>query len=339
MNLHPLKNLVADAIGTFIDLDAQILRKAENYILCFHRIVSTEEAAQHCLHHSMWASPKTFENVINWLQNIGEIVSLDQMMAEVTTPNSKPKFCLTFDDGWIDNYTIAFPLLRKYRLPATIFLATDAINTGNLFWADEFIEKTHLLFNGINQKAISTWLATQLPEPLDYANQTGSELLNSILEVFKRLEEVDRQKTILAFYAEFGITAEKIRGQLMDWSQIREMSAHYIDFQSHTHTHKIFVRIPEQEMLDELQLSKRIIEENLEKPCIHFCYPNARYELDKVHAVGEAGYRYGYKIDNEPLRQPFNPYLVPRILVCENYLRNLNYFKLRLLGLPVYRVR
>ena len=44
---------------------------------------------------------------------------------------------ITFDDGYKDNYLYAYPILKKHRIPATIFLATGHIDTGKLFWWDK----------------------------------------------------------------------------------------------------------------------------------------------------------------------------------------------------------
>ena len=44
--------------------------------------------------------------------------------------------CITFDDGYRDNLTVAAPILEKYRLPATLFLATGYVERGETQWSD-----------------------------------------------------------------------------------------------------------------------------------------------------------------------------------------------------------
>jgi len=338
MNAQAIKEIVSQILDTGPGLDALIRLRRQRYIMCYHRVVSPAYAAQHNLHHSMWVSPETFARQLQWMQKIGDIVSLDTIMDE-HAPQNKPWFCLTFDDGWLDNYEYAFPVMKSCSVQATIFVVSDAINTGNLFWVDEFIEKTLASFAEANLQQILSWAKSRLAMRDETLAKPFSELLNTVIEALKELSTDTRRAAILDFYALFHIDPAPIKGRLMNWEQMREMQGAGFDFQSHTHTHEIFSRITPDMMRFELSESKAQIESQLGNSCQHFCYPNARYNPDYSHLIGEAGYRFGYKIDNEPLRFPVDRFLVPRMLVCENYSRVPGYLKLRLLGAPIYHQR
>lgn len=338
MNTQRIKEQAANLISLCTDLDTRIRSTPKRYILCLHRVMTETEVRAQSIHHSMWVSPETLDNLLQWTQRIGEIVSLDEIM-DFSKTHDKPIFCITFDDGWLDNYTLAFPILKKHNAPATIFVVTDAITTGNLFWVDEFVQKAAHLFHAPNA-ALLAWISehTKIIAPKK-SSAADKELMNNVIEALKTLSDSARVATLASFYKTFAIDPQPITGKLMDWSQVQAMAEAGISFQSHTHTHKILVDVDDGTMLYELTESKRIIEEKLDAHCDHFCFPNARFENDKAFLVGQAGYRFGFKIDNEPVTQASHPYLAPRMLVCENYAKNLNYFKLKLLGLPIYNRR
>lgn len=338
MKAQRLKEFVADAIGGCIDLDARVIASTKRYIFCLHRIMTEAEAQTENVHHSMWVSPNTLDRLISWAQVTGRVVSLDEIM-DFDKPNEVPLFAITFDDGWLDNYTQAFPILMKHAVPSTIFIVTQAITTGNLFWVDELIAKARHLFETPINRSLMTWITEHINITASMRKPGGNELMNYVIEALKELPEESRKGALTNLYDIFEIDPEPIKGKLMDWNQVEDMSKAGVSFQSHTHTHRILVNVDDDTMLHELSESKRVIEEMLGKECDQFCYPNARFQANQAFLVGKAGYRFGFKIDNEPLASNVNPFLIPRMLVCENYARNLNYLKLKLLGLPIYNRR
>lgn len=81
---------------------------------------------------SSYVLPQELDRQLAWLvQNGYEIVSLSQLVEAIEHqgPISPKWIAVTFDDGYADNYHHAYPILRKYKVPATIFLITGKINT------------------------------------------------------------------------------------------------------------------------------------------------------------------------------------------------------------------
>src|SRR5437899_12359222 len=89
----------------------------------------------------MVVTPATFDRQLTFLKERFDIVPLSALLADIgiAQPPARPRCVVTFDDGWRDNYDLAFPILRRHRIPATVFLTTDFIGTDRAFWHTELI--------------------------------------------------------------------------------------------------------------------------------------------------------------------------------------------------------
>jgi len=127
-----------------------------------------------------------------------------------------------------------------------------------------------------------------------------------------------------------------VKDSILSWDEIVEMNNYGIRVGSHTRTHAILKYCDDKMTLNELIISKKILEEKLKKPISMFCYPNARYKNTDGHLLEKAGYMYGFRLHNLPLKKNFSRYFIPRILVNEKICEDLSYFKFKLLGIPQY---
>jgi peptidoglycan/xylan/chitin deacetylase (PgdA/CDA1 family) len=100
-------------------------------VLMYHRIAESES--------DVWeiaVSPERFEQHLKVLQKMGNTVHLQQLASSINSHHlPKNSIAITFDDGYIDNFKIAKPLLEKYGLPATFFITSS--NNEKEFWWDE----------------------------------------------------------------------------------------------------------------------------------------------------------------------------------------------------------
>ena len=98
-------------------------------VLCYHRIVQELNPS---FPSGMETGVNTFKKQLEYLSKNYKVISyqtfIDYLKQKIPLPSCN--LCLlTFDDGWKETYTHAFPLLKKYRLPAIIFLPTSCIGT------------------------------------------------------------------------------------------------------------------------------------------------------------------------------------------------------------------
>ena len=105
-------------------------------VLTYHRVLSARTPSS-AIDPGMFVTGPTFERHLALLTQSYTLVTIDQMgrwLAGDATFD-RPPCALTFDDGWRDNYEVAFPILQRYGAPATVFLITGAIGSpGMLDW-------------------------------------------------------------------------------------------------------------------------------------------------------------------------------------------------------------
>ncbi len=119
-------------------------------VLTFHRVRPDGEAAAGRPLRALETPVSDFRRLLVWLRARYEPLALADWLAREAPP-ARAAFAVTFDDGWADNYHHAFPVLRDLGIPATIFLATGAVEDRTPFWwqrpglADAEIERLKAL--------------------------------------------------------------------------------------------------------------------------------------------------------------------------------------------------
>ncbi len=159
---------------------------------------------------------------------------------------------VTFDDGYRDNYTNAFPVLRDLSLPATIFLTTDSLDQNALLWHDRVFDAFH---------------RTRKPE--------ARPPLAAVLARLRRSSPEERDLEIERLLAELEIEPGVPGGwEKLTWDQVREMASQRISFGAHTIDHPILTFVSEEEARRQIRESKKRIEAELSGPVTTFAYPN-----------------------------------------------------------------
>lgn len=329
--------MAATIMGRVLPLEYIFKISRNRYILAYHRVLPAEIAHQFRMQESIWISVDTFIDDINWMRNHGDIVDLDTIL-DFSFSSDKPLFSLTFDDGWIDNYEYAFPVLKQHKLPATIFLVTNAIETGQLFWVEDFLYKVAQISESRPAEIISNKLSAFYPK-LDVTKPIVADtiqLAEGLVELIKPIPKSERKVLLNDLYQDLEIDSIPINDQILQWSNILEMSENGIEFGSHTHTHEILQYSENSVIENELKISNDIIAEKTGKPVKYFCYPNARYREDNAKLLKQAGYEYAFRMHNLCLKENENNYFIPRYIMNEMTSKNKRYLLCKLLNFPRY---
>lgn len=259
------------------------VRKAKYVVLTYHR-VGTRGIPLYCT-LSRWL----FEEQMRYLAGNCRVISVRQMVAELEKPqNSGQAVSITFDDGYLGTYREAYPILRKYNLPATVYLPAAAIETGNILWYDR-------IFLGF-QKAPSK-LTVDLNRPQTYALATFAERIEAATAVVTYLRsrpDGERQQWCKDFESRVPLSASDTCGAMVTWEQVREMQRGGVDFGAHTMTHPVVSRLHPEELRREVAESKWLIEQRLRAPIETFAFPFGK-ALDCGEGVSQVLATYGFR--------------------------------------------
>ena len=266
-----LRRLIANAYyvsGNYLNrLNGKVL------ILAYHRVLSDAELDEYYVQPGMYVHKDVFEEHMRFLKSNFVILSFHALLElwDKKAVEEDKRYCvITFDDGWLDNYTYAYPILKKYGVPATIFLATSFIGTDEWFWPEKVI---YVLSHCESQAE-----RDRIFNKLDIYESD----IDKIIEGCKRLREEDLKILINELESCFEFPRKRM---LLNWDEVKEMSANSISFGSHSHTHKILTRYPVDIVKQDVRRSKNMLMGKSINFIPVFCYPNGNNCREVVEIV------------------------------------------------------
>jgi peptidoglycan/xylan/chitin deacetylase (PgdA/CDA1 family) len=291
-------------------------------VINYHRIEDINQPGFDSFIPNISAEPITFAQQLDYVARWFNVVSIKDVVNWLNGKGSLPPYAtlITFDDGYLDNYTQAYPILRQHNFPAVIFLTTGHIDTDTPFHWDlaaySFYHTSHdhILFPDGKEQ---TWMNTVQRD----------QVCQAWIESMKTLPDDEKRVWVDRLPEQMGISIPQnyFRNLMMNWDQIREMQAGGIDFGGHTINHPILSRISLKQAQLEIEGSKARIEKELGQPIFSFAYPNgmsADLNLEIQNLVAQAGYQAAFTLETgpSPLREVRNnPYAIRRIFISRRH--------------------
>jgi peptidoglycan/xylan/chitin deacetylase (PgdA/CDA1 family) len=248
-----------------------------------------------------------FERQVEWLSRHRKILSEDDLLEAIQKRKLPDERCsmITFDDGYRDNYDLALPILKRYRVPASFFIPTGLIENRRLGWWDliSYIvnrssehsiryKGEHFVLNGNRSSVIQGFIRKMT---LQDAGAT-QDLVPALTDLC-RVEPPSRD------------LQDK---ELMTWEQICEMARSGMTIGSHTHTHPVLKTLPAKAQQSELGISREILQSKTGQSIRSIAYPvggrNHFTDCTKDLAK-DCGYSVGYSFAtgiNHATRDSFN---------------------------------
>lgn len=256
-------------------------------ILNYHRIGRPGDSP---FDHNLWsASNEDFDRQVAFLAKSFDVIGLADLEHALGQPRGQ-FVMLTFDDGYRDNYSVAFPILKSHGVPATFFIATGFIDRPRVPAWDEIAWM--LRTTSAKTIAANEWLPTSV--------SLADQPFRRLLAVYKSLG-TELTEAYLDFLADALRTgrcpASLANDQWMTWGMLREMQAGGMTFGGHTVNHPILANATADQQDWEVGECRRRLIDELGGPIDAFSYPNGKpgdfNEFTRA-ALRSHGYRWAF---------------------------------------------
>ncbi|MEO7068156.1 MAG: polysaccharide deacetylase family protein [Rhodanobacter sp.] len=265
-------------------------------ILAYHRIVTVADTNRFDFDLDLVsASAEQFREQMLLVKQRFVPVRLGDAAAAMEAGQTLPAgaVVVTFDDGYDDNYHVAYPILRELGLPATFFVSTGHIDSGRPYAYDWLV---HTVLSTSRQHLSAPELGLNVPLPAGRIERR--KLARDMLGRLKALDGVAQSALIDRLTIDLNVPWDKghVACQPMNWDQLREMHAAGFEIGSHGVHHRMLAKLVQDDLESELRESKATLDRELGAPTTLISYPvggNAAFDDRVVQATIAAGYRAG----------------------------------------------
>ena len=261
-------------------------------VLMYHGFCQSPQRLRYFHCNGMILDIDIFEEHVKSILKYSTPISFKMAVtSDVIPPNA---VVLTFDDGYRNNYFDAFPILKKYNIPSTIFITTGFIDKESYLWTDRL--------DYILNEAENTIYKLELDGDsllVDLCtNPARNQTIAKIKHFMKTLPDAKKNHWIDMLESKLGISCswDTIPDELqpLSWDEIREMQqSGLVTFGAHTVTHPILRNCDYATQKFEIHHARKRIEAETGAECIYFAYPNGKtadYSKTTIELIKKAGY-------------------------------------------------
>jgi peptidoglycan/xylan/chitin deacetylase (PgdA/CDA1 family) len=251
-------------------------------VLVYHRVCDPAEATG--TPHVLSATPEAFEIQMRYLARHYAPVTADDVAAALRERRPLPPraVLLTFDDGYWDVLTTAWPILRRHALPALLFVATAYPGAARCFWWDELF----LWCRSATADAIQVPGLGHLPLRTDAERRAAYRHLHTLMRFLPPLELSARLLEVRQWLG----APEVATRSVLTWDEIRTLAAEGLAVGSHTRHHAALPHLTDAQLAEELHGAHRDLEREVDRPAPLFAYPFGRVDARAVPVLRALGY-------------------------------------------------
>lgn len=317
-----LKNIAKKAVAySGLFALSRALTKSKVRILVYHKFSGSNKLSPNAV------STQLFEKELRYLKSKYTICLLSDLSERLqdSLPKDKPMAALTIDDGHFGFYRWAYPILKKYQVPATLFIVSSAVNNGTWLWFDRL-----------------DYLRQHMPAHPELSGETFRKLIGrlkkmSIAECEQKLDALGREGSCNMPDR----PPESLA--LATWTQLKEMAeSGIIEIGAHTVNHQILSAVNPDIAWNEICRCREEILDHIGILPKTFCYPNGMngdYGPEHMDMLAKAGFtcatasHFGF-VDGQS-----NRFALPRVgaenpdyLVFRKYIDGFETLQRRIMG-------
>lgn len=283
------------------------------YIYMFHMVCPKADLLTPI--DELRVSPEFFESFLNEQKKNLELISIGDVPSRMAShkKGDKPFGVISFDDGYADNYSYAYPILKKLGLPFVIYISAGLVNDHTPIWnypliIERIIRKNDELLIG-GQKYVC--------QTQEQKNETFQKLKGLLFSIpYAHLQEDFKR-----LFAEY-LTDDVFPTNTLTWEQIEEMAKDSLcTIGSHTMTHCRLTITDVASLQYELGASKNLLEQHIGKSVEHLSYPYGWKNDVSAEAIAYAqqiGYKTALRSFGGPVREKDTDlYQIKRIMIHE----------------------
>lgn len=253
-----------------INFLSSLLLRDKIFVFAYHSISSPENSDRLSgnLYENLSVSAVEFERQISFLIKSGHTFVTFSGLKDAEKLRGKKPTIIYFDDGFKDVLLNAAPILKKYGIPAVVFVTTGLISSTHFLWTLQY--RFFMKKKGIRD----------------------AEIEKKILEL-KGVSDVEREKTVDEQYRRDGFSFDSNKSDIfLSWDDVRSLSSAGWEIGSHGVAHCRLIECDKEQLTFEVEESKKVIQNELGKKVQSFSYPYGRWNEEVNSMIKEAGYGY-----------------------------------------------
>ena len=304
-----LRRAARDALAAWparAALRAFALRGGPVTVLCYHTLGPDEGGPD------AWTVLRTgdFRAHLAILREAYDIVDLDTALAAGPGQAGRPRAVLTFDDGETGLHRHLLPLLETERVPATVYIATRQIETGQPYWFDRLMGALQGPRTvDLRQERLGVWTLPAAPGASRWL------VLSDLLEALKRADPKRREELTDRILADHPQPPGRPPLGPMTRAELAELAAcPWVTIGAHSHCHSLLDQIPPAEARESMAQSRALLEGWTGREVAHFAWPNGNHTAELRRIAAELGFRSATALGGL-WRRGADPFALPRLAI------------------------